>query len=508
MRIQILGGALALVVGAAAVSAEDWPQWGGTPDRNMVAKEKGSVPDDFVPGEFKGDSEEIDLKTTKGVKWVRKLGSQSYGNVTVSRGRVFVGTNNEGQSDPKYKGDRALVLCLSEKTGELIWQLSAPKLGAGKVSDWEYLGMCSSPAVDGDRVYVITNLCQVVCLDYNGMADGNQGYQDEAKYTGGKGAPIPQGKGDADIIWVYDMRAELGIFPHNITSSSPLVQGDYVYVNTSNGADWSHVNIPSPRAPCIVAINKKTGELAGEEVSEISRRLMHGSWSSPSYGEVKGKPLVFFGAGDGHVYGFEAKPVEDEDGAILKEVWRFDCNPPEYKMRDGKKIRYASPPGPSELIASPVFHDGKVYAAIGQDPEHGEGVGRLVCIDASGKGDISKTGVVWEYRKIKRTISTVSIADGLIYAADYSGFLHCLDAKTGEAQWVHDTKGHIWASTLVADGKVFLGNEDGILSVLAASKTKKLLREVEFNVPLYGSPIYANGVLYVQSQTHLYAISK
>ena len=110
---------------------EEWPVWGGNGSRNMVSSEKGLLID-FKPGEM-SDDEVVDMKTTKNVKWVAKLGSQAYGNVTVGKGRVFVGTNNESPRDPGKKGDRGVVMCLDEKTGDLLWQLVIPKLGAGKV---------------------------------------------------------------------------------------------------------------------------------------------------------------------------------------------------------------------------------------------------------------------------------------------------------------------------------------------------------------------------------------
>ena len=74
------------------------------------------------------------------------------------------------------------------------------------------------------------------------MENGNDGeFQDEAKYFAGPNkAPVEVGKSDGDIIWRYDMREELGVFPHNITSSSVLIVGDRLYANTSNGQDWSH----------------------------------------------------------------------------------------------------------------------------------------------------------------------------------------------------------------------------------------------------------------------------
>jgi hypothetical protein len=154
-----------------------------------------------------------------------------------------------------------------------------------------------------------------------------------------------------------------------------------------------------------------------------------------------------------------------------------------------------------------VFYKNRVYVAIGQDPEHGEGVGRLVCVDPTKTGDITKTGLIWEYRGIHRSISTVSIDpdSGLLFVGDFSGFVHCLDAETGKLYWKHDMKAHMWGSTLVADGKVYVGDEDGDLVVLAASKELKVLSECNLGAPIYSTPVVANGVLYVASNTHLYA---
>ena len=521
---QHFRGIIAALAGLLALSpamAEDWPQWGGTTwGRNMYAKEKG-LPAKFDPGKYKSGTEEIDLKTTKNVKWVAKLGSQSYGNVTIAGGKVFVGTNNDSPRDSQHQGDRSVLMVFDEKTGDLLWQLIIPKLKAGKVNDWENLGLLSSPTVEGDRVYIVTSRCEVMCLDVKGQANGNDGpYKDEAKYavldTGL--APAKIGPKDADIIWRYDMMDDLGVFPHNASNSSPLIVDDIVYACTSNGQDWTHSNIPSPLSPSFVALNKKTGELVGEDDANIGPRIYHGQWSSASAGKVNGKTLVFFGGGDGWCYAFDAKPVKEGDTGLLKTVWKVDCNPPEYKKtKDGKPIRYPAAEGPSEINATPVFYKNRIYVAVGQDPEHGEGVGNLVCIDATKTGDITKTGVLWQYPKIHRSISTVSIDPdtGLLFVGDFSGFVHCLDAETGKVNWVHDMKAHMWGSTLVADGKVYVGDEDGDLVVLAATKEKNILSKISVDgreqdgpnlgAPVYSTPVVANGVIYIASNTHLYA---
>jgi outer membrane protein assembly factor BamB len=501
---------LSLVAAPALVWAADWPMWGHDSSRNMVSDEK-NVPETWNPGEMKPNTEEVDMSTTKNVKWVVKLGSQAYGNPTVAGGKVFIGTNNESPRNPAYKGDRGVVMCFDEKSGKFLWQLASPKLGTGKISDWEYLGICSSPAVENNRVYVVTNRCEVLCLDTEGMANGNDGpFKDEGQYLAGPGMPaVTPGPTDADIIWRFDMREELGIFPHNITTCGPLIFGDRIVVTTSNGVDWTHTKIPNPKAPCLAMLDKNTGQLLGEEGVGVASRTLHSNWSSAAFGQAGGRDQVIFGAGDGWCYSFDKEPQKAADGiSLLKEVWRYDCNPPEYRVKNGKPLKYATPEGPSEVIATPVFYKGRVYAPIGQDPEHGEGLGNLSCIDASKTGDITKTGTIWSYNKIHRALSTVAISDGLLYAADFSGFLHCLDADTGKPYWVYDTKSHIWGSPLLADGKVYVGTEDGDFLILQAGKTMKEVNKVDMKSSLYSSPVVANGVLYIATPTHLYAIQK
>jgi outer membrane protein assembly factor BamB len=516
-RLQLMKNTILIsfalhLFGGAWIYAEDWPQWGGhDAGRNMYSPAK-NLPDRFDPGAFKRGTEEIDLSTTTNVKWVAKLGSHALGNPTVANGRVFVGTNNETPRDPQHQKDRSILMCFNEETGEFLWQLVVPKLKSGIVNDYPGYGLFSSAKIEGDRVYLVTTRCEVLCLDVNGMANGNTGpYKDEAQYMvlDLDQPPATIGPKDADIIWRYDMMHELGVFPHNGSNCSPLIIGDRVYVNTSNGPDWSHINVPSPYSPSFIALNKQTGELEAEDDAGIGFRLLHGQWANPSAGHVNGRWLLFYGGGDGWCYAFDAEPVPGEDGeSKLSTVWKLDCNPAEYRAKP-----YSQADGPSEIISTPVFYKNRVYVAIGQDPEHGEGVGNLVCIDATKEGDITQTGVIWSYHGIHRSMSTVSIdpETGLLFAADYSGYIHCLDADSGELHWIYAMKAHVWGSTLVADGKVYIGNQDGDFVILPARKDfdpkkEQPISETNLQAPIASTPIVANGVLYVASNTHLYAI--
>jgi outer membrane protein assembly factor BamB len=495
--IRTAAGFIALAAGASVVAvAADWPHWGRDASRNMVSAEKG------LPAAAElGDAPEGDQLTpdpAKSIQWVVKLGSQTYGNPTVAGGRVFVGTNNDSPRDPKYQGDRGVLMCFDEGSGKFLWQLVVPKHPAGRNVDWEFVGLCSSPAVEGDRVYVVTNRCEVVCLDARGMANGNDGpFKEEAAYFGTKEKPVEPGATDADVIWRFDMLDGLGVYPRYQTSSAVLLVGNRLYATTSNSVDWTGKHTPAPDAPALVCLDKNTGKLLAEEKSGISRRTFTSNWSSPAYGEFNGKPLIVFGGGDGWCYGL------DPD---LKEVWRYDCNPKDYRAVDGKPVKYEHEKGPSEIIATPVVVDGRVYVAIGQDPEKGDGVGAVNCIDGTKTGDITASGRVWQFTGINRSMSTASVAEGLLYVGDFAGFIYCLDAAAGNLLWKHDTEGRMWGSTLLADGKVYAGNENGLLTVLAAGREAKKLGEIDFGSALYSTPVAANGAMYVATEKHLYAV--
>ena len=153
-----------------------------------------------------------------------------------------------------------------------------------------------------------------------------------------------------------------------------------------------------------------------------------------------------------------------------------------------------------------MVYDDKVFIAVGQDPEHGEGVGHLWVIDATKSGDVTEKGVIWHHA-FRRTISTVAIDDGIVYAANFSGFFHALDLKTGGLLWEYDMLAAVWGSPFVVDGKVMLGDEDGDVTILKTGRVKEVLSEVNFGNTVYSTPVVANGTLYIMTRSHLYAIA-
>ncbi len=474
--------------------------WGGTPERNMVA------PIESVALDF-------DLRSGANVAWVNKIGSQSYGTPVVACGRVFIATNNGEALRPQHVGDRGVLLCFDDESGALVWQLTREKLAAGPAQDWPDQGICSNPCIDGDRLWVVTNRCELLCLDVHGFHDGsNDGpFQDE----------VDTETHDADIIWTLDMIETLGVYPRNMSTCSPLVIGDLVFVLTSNGRGDDD-ELPSPTAPSFIAVNKRNGEVQWQSNAPGSN-ILHGQWGSPCAGEVDGRWQVIFPGGDGWLYAFDAE--------LGTELWRFDCNPKDAPWEPhGRGVR-------CDIVATPVFYEQSVIVAVGQDPEHGGGVGHLWRIDATRRGDISSelgpwyhpgepnpnSGAIWHYGGLDnvgsvtgvvgeiifgRTISTVAIANGLVFVPDISGYFHCVDVRTGERVWVEDLMDQIWGSPVVAGGFVFLGSLDGKLRVFRAARDFELVREYDtanYNA-IYGGATFVDGFMYLADRTQLYKV--
>ena len=620
--------------GNPVYQAGSWSQWGGTSYRNNVPVGV-DIPISWDVGSFDRRSGEWNSEGAENIKWVARVGSQTYGNPVVAGGRVFVGTNNSAGYLPRYPArvDLGCMICFSEKDGSLLWQHSSEKLSTGRVHDWPLQGICCAPLVEGDRLWFVSSRGEVICADTEGYYDGEddgpvkeerarlfdirKGEDPETDafvpavtaLAGGSvneklresfsaaGMELPsdvkvstetEGKAwlleaqvgesmrqvqlkvigpklsvfkiitsddlkEADTVWKYNMMADLKVSQHNMCSCSVTAIGDILFVNTSNGLDESHINLPSPDAPTFVAMNKNTGEVYWSDKSP-GANILHGQWSSPTVGILGGVPQAIFGGGDGWVYCFKADQGKDGSPELL---WKFDANPKESKwILGGRGTR-------NNIIATPVIYKGMVYVAVGQDPEHGEGVGHLWCIDPTKRGDVSpelavkvgttdvvehrrlqaviaeegeaaidneNSAVIWHYsafdqdgdgeigfeEQMHRSCGTVAIKDDILFIADFSGLFHCLDAMTGKVHWTYDMLAAAWGSPLIVEGHVYIGDEDGDISIFPLSSDKEValkdgfepgLGEINMGNSVYSTPIIANNVLFICNKTHLFAIS-
>jgi outer membrane protein assembly factor BamB len=345
------------------------------------------------------------------------------------------------------------------------------------------------------------------------------------------------------------MIKELNVFPHNLASGCPMIVGDALYVVTANGVDAGHINVPAPKAPSFLKVDKTNGKVLWQDNSptilltkaaqgakgdNFFKRLVdagdliqHGQWSNPAYAVVNGTPQVVFPGGDGWIYSFTPEG---------KLIWKFDCNPKDavYEL-SGRGTR-------NDFIATPVIYKSRVYIGVGQDPEHELGVGHLWCIDMNKQGDVSpelvtdatatppktkpnpNSAAVWHFGgAIKdkkeaaehkrpyyfgRTMSTCAIHEDLVYAGELDGTVHCLDALTGKSYWRYKTGGNSWSSPYYADGKVYFGNDASELVVFEHGKKLKVLETNELDGRVRATPVAVGNTLYVMTESKLLAFRK
>lgn len=512
---RIIAFSLFLFSVLAHIHAEDSPQWGEKHTRNMVSPEK-NLPDTFEPGRRNPVDRTVDPSGTKNVRWTAKLGKVVYGTPVIAEGKVLIGTADSVQEDrPQLEGDRGVLVCLNEKSGELLWELVVPKFSEIRYSDWYRVGIVSAPVIEDGKAYIMSNRCEVISLDMNGLADGNTGpFLDEANHSvPGGSPPLELTEKDADIIWICDLYKTLGVMPHNASNCSILLDGNLLYVCTGNGVDWTHRYVMNPAAPSLVVIDKRTGKVVAKDDFRLGPNIIHGQWSSPSMGIVDGKKLVFQGTGSGHLFAVEALREELADAALesgkivsLKTIWKFNGHPLA-QIQEVVPLEHFHDTKSYEVIGNPVFYKDRVYVVFTQELFHNLPNARLVCINARGNGDITRSGgLIWKYDEISSSCSTVAIADGLLYITDRKGILHALNAETGEPYWTHAIGGPIWGSPLLADGKIYIGNERRNLWIMEHGKEPKVLARITMPDKILSSVTAANGTLYVPLFGTLYAI--
>jgi HEAT repeat protein/outer membrane protein assembly factor BamB len=429
----------------------------------------------------------VDWNTTTGqnIVWSVELGNQTYGRPVVAGDAVYVGTDSASQMNSACQEDCGLLMAFRGTDGKFLWQDMAPPVKERGLRGFLLPTTTSAPYADGNRLYYVTAECQLRCLDTQGFRDGEN--------SGPYRKEVFQDNAAADIVWELDMVARLGVFPHEACNSEVLPVGDLLMVSTSNGQNEGHTRVPSPRAPSLIAVDKHSGEVVWRAIGP-GEQVLHGQWSSPVAANVNGRMQVLFGGGDGWLRAYDA--------ASGHEVWRFDGNP--------KDARWLPRPGVlsrSSIIASPVFADGRIFVAMGQDPTHGNGPSLIHAISPNGQGDVTESRTLWTSREVGRVVGTPIVKDGLLYVGDLGGTLHCLDAATGAQVWKHETDEAIWGCVLLAGDRLYVGNVAGSMTVLRVGRRKELLAQIEMDAPLYSRPALIGDALYLATANRLYLIA-
>jgi outer membrane protein assembly factor BamB len=178
--------------------------------------------------------------------------------------------------------------------------------------------------------------------------------------------------------------------------------------------------------------------------------------------------------------------VTGHDPATGKELWRANgLNP--------------SNDGSYRIVASPVVYDGLIIAPSRERP--------LLALKAGGRGDVTRSHVLWSFNSGPDVPTPVT--DGTyLYIVNDRGIMWCLDAKTGKEVYGRQRlrSGTYSGSPVVADGKIYVTNEDGVTVVVKTGPTFQVLGENDFDDYTLSSPAISDGQIFIRTSKFLYAI--
>ena len=338
--------------------------------------------------------------------------------------------------------DNLELWCLDRNTGETQW---ARPLSDGNRRLRKQNMSSPSPVTDGERVWVMTGTGIIKAFDFEG----------DELWT----RNIPESYGAFGLNWGY--------------ASSPLLHGDALYVQVLHGM---RTDDPS----YVLRLNAETGETVWrvERPTEAVRESPD-SYTTPALLEYDGTTEIVITGGDavtGHAL---------DTG---RELWRADgLNPTRNRSY--------------RIIASPVVHDGLIYAPTRVKP--------LLALRPGGRGDVLDTNVVWATDNGPDVPTPVTDGE-LFYVVNDSGIVFVSDAKTGDPVYgpVRIQTGTYSASPVLADWKIYITNEGGMTTVFKTGPTFEVLAENDFDDYCLSSPAISDGQIFIRTTGHLYAIGE
>ena len=137
--------------------------------------------------------------------------------------------------------------------------------------------------------------------------------------------------------------------------------------------------------------------------------------------------------------------------------------------------------------------------------------------DSDFQRDNPNSASIWHYvgndpeefeSTMHRACGTVVIKDDLLFVADFSGVFHCVDAKTGRAYWTYDMFAASWASPLIVEDRVYIGDEDGDIAIFKVAKEREMIAEINMENAVYTTPIAANKTLFIANRNRIYALQE
>lgn len=286
---------------------------------------------------------------------------------------------------------------------------------------------------------------------------------------------------DGKILWSRSLTEEFGRFSgYGGRTQTPVVDENLVIVSFLN-TGWGE---QAPMGHRFVAFDKRTGEVVW--MAGLPNRPLDTNYSTPAIATINGVRLLVVGGGDGAVHALKVRTGE--------HVWQFKLTK-------------------TAINSAIVIEGNHVFASHSEENLDNAIMGRVVCIDATGAGDVTKTHEVWRVDNLEAGYASPALHDGKLYLIDNSANLFCLESATGKKLWQLKIGTVGKGSPVVADGKIYAPEQNGVLYILQPGAndcdtldTEKLTMPDGRYAELYGSPAIAYGRIYFTAESGLYCL--
>lgn len=358
--------------------------------------------------------------------------------------------NSPTPGDPSSTQER--LIAIDAETGKVVWERPFSLF----LSDVpQHRSSWASPAVDPEtgNIYLFTVAAQLVCVS-------------------------PAGK----VLWDRSLTDEYGaVTTHGGRTTSPIIEGDKVILNTLILA-WGDLNRPGNR---YFAFDKKTGQTIW--ISSPQTRHYDTNYSSPIVANIDGTQALLVGGTDGVYHAIKLNTGE--------KIWSVEVS---------KRA----------ILNSPVFRDNVAYITHGEENIDTTEMGMIAAVDATKTGALAADAFKWRTRGFLPTFASPVMDGERLYTMDNSAIVGAFDLKTGRKLW-EKTLGTLQkGSPVLADGKLYVGTENGKFYILRPSAAgvevldEDLLGNPQSPEAIVASPIVADGRVYVTTMDAMYAIGK
>ncbi len=405
---------------------------------------------------FSGYVEASNLPTTwsetENIVWKTALPSWSGATPVIWGDRIFVMSPSEGreggpgaQDNRPSVGEQILLLCLDKTDGAILWQRG---LDVGNENINKQNDSSPSPMTDGEHVWTMTGTGAVAGFTMDG-----------------------------EVLWQRNLQEDYGAFGQQFGyGSTPLLYDGMLIVPVLHG--W-HTDDPS----YLAALDGLTGETRWRvERPTDALEESPDAYTTPIPVTHNGETVIVISGGD---------YVTAHDPATGEEVWRAGGLNPD------NSTRY-------RIITSSVSCGDMVFSPSRREP--------ILALRTGGSGDVTTSHLAWKWEgRHGPDVPTPACDGNYLYIADDRGMAMCLDPATGDVVWGPErtARGVVSASPLVADGKMYITNEDAVTTVLAAGPEYEVLATNELD-PVYtlSSIAVSGNRLYLRTATHLYCIGE